>query len=63
MSMFEVEEVEMFPRSQEFLGKYRGTVVNNVDPENRGRIQATVSDVSTFSVTSWALPCMALGRN
>ena len=61
MSMFEVEEVEMFPRSQEFLGKYRGTVVNNVDPENRGRIQATVSDVSTFSVTSWALPCMPWG--
>ena len=25
-----------------YYGKYRGTVTENVDPEQRGRIQATV---------------------
>jgi hypothetical protein len=25
-----------------YYGKYRGTVINNVDPEQRGRIQAMV---------------------
>jgi uncharacterized protein involved in type VI secretion and phage assembly len=39
-----------------FFGKYRGTVVNNVDPEQRGRIQAMVPDVAGFALSSWALP-------
>ena len=30
---------------QQYFGKYRGTVVNNIDPEQRGRIQAYVPDV------------------
>ena len=29
-----------------YYGKYRGTVVNNIDPEQSGRIQAIVPDVS-----------------
>lgn len=44
-----------------YFGKYRGTVVNNVDPEQRGRIQAMVPDVSGFALTSWALPAFPLG--
>lgn len=40
-----------------FYGKYRGTVLNNVDPQKMGRILATVPDVSGFSLTSWAMPC------
>jgi uncharacterized protein involved in type VI secretion and phage assembly len=43
------------------FGKYRGTVVNNVDPEMRGRIQVMVADVSGFAVTSWALPALPIG--
>ena len=39
-------------------GKYRGTVINNVDPEQRGRIQAIVPTVSGLLPTSWALPCV-----
>ena len=31
MSMFEVEEFELGSQRQ-YYGKYRGTVVNNVDP-------------------------------
>jgi hypothetical protein len=47
------------PRGQQrFFGKYRSTVANNVDPEQLGRIQAIVPDVSGPIPTSWALPCL-----
>jgi uncharacterized protein involved in type VI secretion and phage assembly len=41
-----------------FYGKYRGTVVNNVDPERKGRIQVTVPDVEGLVPSSWAMPCL-----
>ncbi len=44
--------------SQQFLGKYRASVINNVDPMQLGRIQVIVPDVSTFVPTSWAMPCL-----
>lgn len=44
--------------SQHFLGKFRGVVINNVDPMQLGRIQVIVPDVSTFVPTSWAMPCV-----
>lgn len=47
--------------SQRFFGKYRGTVVNNIDPMQIGRIQATVPDVSSFMPSSWAMPCAPVG--
>jgi len=40
-----------------FYGKYRGVVVNNVDPMQIGRIQAIVPDVSPIP-SSWAMPCL-----
>lgn len=43
-----------------FYGKYRGTVINNVDPEQRGRIQAIVPAVSNVFPTSWAMPCVPM---
>ena len=39
-----------------YYGKYRGTVINNVDPQKMGRIQAIVPDVSGLSPSSWAMP-------
>jgi uncharacterized protein involved in type VI secretion and phage assembly len=42
----------------QFWGKYRGTVVNNIDPMMMGRIQAIVPDVSNVVLTSWAMPCL-----
>ncbi|HEU5161294.1 MAG TPA: phage baseplate assembly protein V [Streptosporangiaceae bacterium] len=48
------------PEPGQFLGKYRGTVVNNVDPEQRGRIQVQVSDVLGDIPSSWAMPCFPL---
>jgi uncharacterized protein involved in type VI secretion and phage assembly len=41
-----------------FYGKYRGTVVNNIDPMQMGRIQVVVPDVSSVVPTSWAMPCV-----
>lgn len=41
-------------------GKYRGTVVNNLDPEQRGRIMAEVPDVLGLVPSSWALPCLPI---
>ena len=41
-----------------FYGKYRGTVFNNIDIEQRGRIQAIVPAVSGLVPTSWAMPCL-----
>ena len=41
-----------------FFGKYRGTVINNVDPMQIGRIQAQVPDVLGLVPSSWAMPCM-----
>ena len=42
------------------LGKYRGTVVNNVDPLNKGRLMVQVPDVLGTAVSTWALPCVPL---
>jgi len=43
---------------KKFYGKYRGTVVNNLDPEQIGRIQAIVPAVSNIVPTSYAMPCV-----
>jgi len=43
-----------------YYGKYRGTVINNVDPMQIGRIQAMVPDVSALIPTSWAMPCVPI---
>jgi uncharacterized protein involved in type VI secretion and phage assembly len=39
-----------------FFGKYRGTVVNNVDPMQMGRIAVQVPDVSNVQTSTWAMP-------
>lgn len=41
-----------------YYGKHQGTVLNNVDPEQRGRIQVQVPGVVGASVSTWALPCV-----
>lgn len=44
-------------QAKKLFGKYRGTVVNNADPQGLGRIQALVPDVSQSPLSSWAMPC------
>lgn len=41
-------------------GKYRGTVINNVDPMQIGRIQAMVPDLAGFVPGTWAMPCLPM---
>jgi hypothetical protein len=43
-----------------YYGKYRGTVLNNIDPMQRARIQAQVPAVSTIPLTAWCEPCLPL---
>jgi Type VI secretion system/phage-baseplate injector OB domain len=43
-----------------FWGKYRGTVVNNIDPEQRGRLNVMVPDVFSLVPSTWAEPCTPL---
>jgi uncharacterized protein involved in type VI secretion and phage assembly len=43
---------------EKFFGKYRGTVVINIDPEQRARIQAIVPDVTGLLPSTWAMPCL-----
>lgn len=44
--------------STKHYGKYRGTVINNVDPMQQGRIQVQVPDVLTMTPSNWAMPCV-----
>ncbi len=42
----------------QFFGKYRGQVVNNIDPMQLGRIQVNVPAVLGDGQLSWAMPCV-----
>lgn len=44
--------------SEKFFGKYRGMVINNVDPLQIGRILVQVPDVLNVLPSSWAMPCV-----
>jgi uncharacterized protein involved in type VI secretion and phage assembly len=44
--------------TEPLYGKYRGTVINNVDPLQTGRIQAMVPDLAGFIPGTWAMPCV-----
>jgi uncharacterized protein involved in type VI secretion and phage assembly len=41
-----------------FYGKYRGLVIENLDPEQVGRVLLQVPDVLGEIPSSWALPCV-----
>ncbi len=44
--------------SKKYFGKYRGMVVNNVDPLQIGRLLVQVPDVLGPIPSSWAMPCL-----
>ena len=46
--------------SEKYYGKYRGTVLINIDPEQRGRLMLNVPDVLGVIPSSWAEPCVPL---
>ncbi|MEP6762799.1 MAG: phage baseplate assembly protein V [Gemmatimonadaceae bacterium] len=43
--------------SAKYYGKYRGMVLNNIDPMQMGRIMVQVPDVLGPLPSSWAMPC------
>src|SRR5689334_1403488 len=45
------------PNIKRFYGKYRGKVIDNVDPLFLGRIMALVPAISEIPLT-WAMPCV-----
>jgi uncharacterized protein involved in type VI secretion and phage assembly len=46
---------------RKFYGKYRAQCVNNVDPDQKARIQVIVPDVSNVALSTWAMPCLPVG--
>jgi len=44
--------------TQRYFGKYRATVIENIDPIQIGRIIAMVPDVLGPTPSSWAMPCV-----
>ena len=43
--------------AERYYGKYRGTVLQNVDPMGEGRVMVQVAAVSVMPST-WAMPCV-----
>src|SRR5580700_7410542 len=41
-----------------YYGKYRGLVIENIDPEQLGRVLLQVPDVLGEIPSSWAMPCV-----
>lgn len=41
-----------------FYGKFRGVVLNNIDPMQMARVQVQVPDVLGLGISSWAMPCV-----
>jgi len=58
IGMDDMNETEGASQPKKFYGKYRGTVFNNIDPMNSGRIMAIVPDVSGLVPTTWAEACI-----
>ena len=44
--------------TQRVFGKYRGRVINNIDPFELGRLQIESASVLGPGVLSWAMPCV-----
>jgi hypothetical protein len=45
---------------KKFFGKYRATVMNNIDPELRGRVMCIVPDVTGLVPSNWCEACTPL---
>ncbi|WP_026441466.1 phage baseplate assembly protein V [Pseudacidobacterium ailaaui] len=41
-----------------YYGKYRGMVLDNIDPMQMGRLMVQVPDVSNILPSTWAMPCL-----
>jgi hypothetical protein len=46
--------------NRQYVGKYRATVLQNIDPEQRGRLMLHIPDVLGPVPSTWAEPCTPL---
>jgi uncharacterized protein involved in type VI secretion and phage assembly len=46
--------------AKRYYGKYRGMVLNNIDPMQIGRVLVQVPDVLGLAISSWAMPCVPI---
>lgn len=46
---------------QKYYGKYRGVVLNNIDPKQEGRLLVQIPDIAGLAPASWAMPCVPVG--
>ena len=53
-----VDEPRLSGDSKRYYGKYRGLVIDNLDPEQMGRVLVQVPDVLGVLPSSWAMPCV-----
>ena len=53
-----IDPLPIKPPAPRYFGKYRGTVVENIDPQQIGRIIAQVPDVLGATPSGWAMPCV-----
>ena len=53
-----IEPLPVKPPAPRYFGKYRGMVVENIDPQQIGRIIAQVPDVLGATPSGWAMPCV-----
>jgi len=42
----------------QLFGKFRGTVINNIDPNQMGRLQVSCPQALGANILSWAMPCV-----
>ena len=52
------QEITPGGNPKRYYGKYRGLVIENIDPEQIGRIIVQVPDVLGEIPSSWAMPCV-----
>jgi uncharacterized protein involved in type VI secretion and phage assembly len=59
------ETIQSRARSGQYpmIGKYRGMVTNNRDPQSRGRVQVTVPSVIPAASPQWAEACVPYAGN
>jgi uncharacterized protein involved in type VI secretion and phage assembly len=46
---------------QRYFGKFKAQIVDNADPEKRGRLQVIIPDVLGDEEPIWAVPCLPYG--
>lgn len=55
-------EADLHRHAGKFYGKYSGTVVDNADEQQRGRVKLVVPAVLGTSAPVWARPCLPYGH-